>query len=76
MSAMRMKLLAPAWFGSGTRARIAAAVGSMRLEGMVLLAKFNPVVGSLMAEVKIPLRWSAVGTLVMRLTPRVIRVPS
>jgi hypothetical protein len=30
----------------------------------------------LIAEVKVPARWSAVGTTVSRMTPRVIRVPS
>ena len=45
-SAVRKKLLAPGWFGSGTSAMIAAAYGSIRLAGIVLLAKFSPVSGS------------------------------
>ena len=43
---------------------------------MVLFANGSPVTGSLIAEVKMPARWSAVGTTVRRVTPRVIRVPS
>ena len=75
-SGARKKLLAPAWLGRGTRARIAAAYGSMRLAGMTLPGNGWPVSGSFTALVKIPLRWSAVGTLVTRVTPRVMRVPS
>ena len=56
MSGWRMKLLLPAAFGIGTIARIAAATGSMRDAGIVLLAKFCPVSGSRIAEVKTPLR--------------------
>ena len=77
MSATRKKLFAPAWFGSGTRANMAADVGSMRLAGIVLPGKGWPVRGSRMAvDPKFPRRWSRVGTFVMRVTPRVMRVPS
>jgi hypothetical protein len=77
MSATRKKLFAPAWFGAGTRANMAADVGSMRLAGIVLFGKGWPVSGSRMVvEPNRPARWSRVGTFVMRVTPRVMRVPS
>ena len=50
-----MKLLLPAALGIGTIARIAAATGSMRDAGIVLFAKFCPVSGSRIADVKTPL---------------------
>jgi hypothetical protein len=75
-SGWRKKLLAPGWFGAGIRARMAAAVGSMRAAGMVLSGKGRPVSGSRTAPAKRPCRSAAVGTRVTRVTPRVIRVPS
>ncbi len=75
-SAVRKKLFAPGWFGSGTRPMMAAEYGSMRDAGIALFANGSPVTGSLIAEVKMPARSSAVGTRVSRVTPRVMRVPS
>src|SRR5262245_58196333 len=75
-SAVRKKLLAPGWLGNGTSAMIDAAYGSIRFAGIMLFANGRPVVGSLIGDVKMQLRWSAVGTLVIRVTPRVMRVPS
>lgn len=75
-SAVRKKLLAPGWFGIGTSPMIPAAKGSMRDAGIWLFAKLSPVTGSRTADVKMPLRSSAVGTRVRRVTPRVMRVPS
>src|SRR5690348_3813761 len=74
--ALRKKLFTPDTFGIGTSDRIAAAYGSMRLDGIVLLSNARPVAGSFTADAKTPARSSAVGTRVRRLTPRVMRVPS
>jgi hypothetical protein len=55
---------------------MAAASGTIRFAGIVLLGNGWPVSGSRTVVVKMPCRWAAVGTFVMRVTPRVILVPS
>ena len=57
-------------------ARIAAATGSTRPEGIMLSANGWRVTGSTMVAVKRPARSSSVGTRVTRVTPRVMRVDS
>ena len=48
----------------------------MRLAGMGLFGNGWPVSGSRIVQVKMPARSAVVGTRVMRVTPRVMRVPS
>src|SRR2546426_8112023 len=71
-----IQLVVPGVLGGGSRANRAVAVGAMRLAGIVLPGKGWPVRGSFTELVNTPWRSARVGMRVLRVRPRVIRVPS